>query len=72
MIRKVKNSNRFLLQGKEILMNTDRNKEHRQVKFEVKRVYVGKKPIEEVFENVIEHIVDKNIEVDNKRKQTQA
>ncbi|MBL7575657.1 hypothetical protein SAMN00017477_1685 [Peptoniphilus asaccharolyticus DSM 20463] len=53
-------------------MNTDRNKKHRQVKFEVKRVYVGKKPIEEVFENVIEHIVDKNIEVDNKRKQTQA
>lgn len=53
-------------------MNTDRNKKYRQVKFEVKRVYVGEKPIEEVFENVIEYIVNKNIEVDNKNKQMQA
>ena len=60
------------MQGKEILMNTDKNKKHRQVKFEVKRVYVGKKPIEEVFEEVIEHIVERNLENTKEEKQTQA
>ena len=36
-------------------MKTDEKKKNRKINFEVKRVYVGKKPIGEVFEEVIEH-----------------
>ena len=39
-------------------MKTDEKKKNRKINFEVKRVYVGKKPIGEVFEEVIEHIVE--------------
>ncbi|WP_115311944.1 recombinase RecR [Peptoniphilus indolicus] len=50
-------------------MKKTNEKKHRKIKFEIKRVYVGE-TITEVFEEVIEHIVDKNLEEKNK-KQTQ-
>lgn len=53
-------------------MNNEKKKKNRKIKFEIKRVYVGKKSIGEVFEGVIEHIVDKNLEEENKNKQTQV
>lgn len=51
---------------------TDEKKKNRKINFEVKRVYVGKKPIGEVFEEVIEHIVERNLENTKEEKQTQA
>ena len=41
-----------------------------KVNFQVKRVYVGKRPMEEVFGEVIEHIVEDNIKYKTKEKQT--
>lgn len=43
-------------------MKTDKKKKNRKINFEVKRVYVGKNHIGEVFEEVIEHIVERNLE----------
>ena len=43
-----------------------------KVNFQIKRVYVGKRPMEEVFGEVIEHIVETNIKHKTKAKQTQA
>mgnify|MGYP000197845587 CR=1 FL=1 len=53
-------------------MNKDKNQKNRKIYFEIKRVYVGKKPIGEVFEGVIEHIAMKNLENSKDNKQTQA
>ena len=53
-------------------MKTDEKKKNRKINFEIKRVYVGKKPIGEVFEEVIEHIVERNLENTKEEKQTQA
>ncbi len=55
-------------------MKTDEKKQgkKKKINFEVKRVYVGKKPMGEVFEGVIEHIVENNIKNNENRKQTQA
>ncbi|HBF6354657.1 TPA: recombinase RecR [Clostridioides difficile] len=53
-------------------MKKDEKKKNRKINFEVKRVYVGKKPIGEVFEEVIEHIVERNLEDNTKEKHTQA
>ncbi len=48
------------------------NKENtnKKTKFEIERIYIGKKPMEEVFENIIEHILENNIIADNKEKNT--
>lgn len=50
----------------------DNNKENtnKKTKFEIERVYVGKKPMEEVFENIIEHILEGNIITNSKEKDT--
>ena len=50
----------------------DNNKENtnKKTKFEIERVYVGKKPMEEVFENIIEHILGGNIITNSKEKDT--
>ena len=53
-------------------MKTDEKKKNRKINFEVKRVYVGKKPIGEVFEEVIEYIVERNLENKKEEKQTQT
>ena len=53
-------------------MKTDEKKKNRKINFEVKRVYVGKNHIGEVFEEVIEHIVERNLENTKEEKQTQA
>ncbi|HEL0631631.1 recombinase RecR [Streptococcus suis] len=53
-------------------MNNEKKKKNKKIKFEIKRVYVGKKPIEEVFEGVIEHIAMKNLEDTKEDKRTQA
>lgn len=52
----------------------DRKKQVKKnkVNFQIKRVYVGKRPMEEVFGEVIEHIVENNIKHKIKAKQTQA
>ena len=49
-------------------MELKKKKRSRKINYEIKRVYVGKKPIEEVFEDIIEHVVERNIEKINKRK----
>ena len=50
----------------------DNNKENtnKKTKFEIERVYVGKKPMKEVFENIIEHILEGNIITSSKEKDT--
>ena len=49
-------------------MELKKKKRSRKINYEIKRVYVGKKPIEEVFEDIIEHVVERNLEKINKRK----
>ena len=48
------------------------NKENtnKKTNFEIERIYIGKKPMEEVFENIIEHILEDNIITNNKGKNT--
>jgi hypothetical protein len=41
-------------------MNT-KKKTQKKIKYQVERVYVGEKPMNEVFEGIIEHVVDENI-----------
>lgn len=53
-------------------MELKKKKQSEKINYEIKRVYVGKKPIEEVFEDVIEHIVERNLQKDKEIKQTQA
>ena len=37
-------------------MDTKENTK-KKTEFEIERIYIGKKPMEEVFENIIEHIL---------------
>lgn len=53
-------------------MELKKKKRSGKINYEIKRVYVGKKPIEEVFEDIIEHVVERNLEKYRKNKQTQA
>ena len=53
-------------------MELKKKKRSRKINYEIKRVYVGKKPIEEVFEDITEHVVERNLEKDRENKQTQA
>ncbi|AIK75386.1 MULTISPECIES: hypothetical protein [Bacteria] len=53
-------------------MELKKKKRSGKINYEIKRVYVGKKPIEEVFEDIIEHVVERNLEKDRENKQTQA
>lgn len=52
-------------------MKVDEKNKNKKINFEVKRVYVGKKAIEEVFEEMMEHIVETNLE-NIKDKKTNA
>ena len=49
-------------------MNNEKKKKNKKIKFEIKRDYVGERPIGEVFE----HIAMKNLENTKEDKQTQA
>ena len=50
-------------------MKVDEKNKNKKINFEVKRVYVGKKAIEEVFEEMMEHIVETNLEnIKDKKK----
>lgn len=70
---KSRNSNRFLFYRKgRMQMTNEKKKKNKKIKFEIKRVYVGEKPIGEVFEGVIEHIAMKNLENTKEDKRTQA
>ena len=48
------------------------NKENtnKKTKFEIERIYIGKKSMEEVFENIIEHILENNIITKDKENNT--
>ena len=48
------------------------NKENtnKKTKFEIERVYIGEKSMEEVFENIIKHILGRKIVTDTKEKNT--
>lgn len=52
-------------------MELKKKKRSGKINYEIK-VYVGKKPIEEVFEDIIEYVVERNLEKDRENKQTQA
>ena len=41
-----------------------------KTKFEIERIYIGKKTMEEAFENIIEHILEDNIIAKGKEKNT--
>ncbi len=45
-------------------MELKNKKRSGKINYETKGVYVGKKPIEEVFEDIIEHVVKRNLEKD--------
>ena len=42
----------------------------KKTEFEIERIYIGKRPMEEVFENIIEHILEDNIIAKVKEKNT--
>ncbi len=48
----------------------DKHKENTNMKtnFEIERVYIGEKPMKEVFENLMEHILESNIITNDKEK----
>lgn len=48
-------------------MNT-KKKTQKKIKYQVERVYVGEKPMNEVFEGIIEHVVDENIKNEELKK----
>ena len=48
------------------LMDTKENTK-KKTEFEIERIYIGK-PMEEVFENIIEHILEDNIIAKGKEK----
>ncbi len=50
-------------------MDTKENTK-KKTEFEIERIYIGKKPMEEVFENIIEHILEDNIIAKDKEKDT--
>jgi len=50
-------------------MDTKENTK-KKTEFEIERIYIGKKPMEEVFENIIEHILEDNIIAKGKGKNT--
>lgn len=50
-------------------MDTKENTK-KKTEFEIERIYIGKKPMEEVFENIIEHILEDNIIAKSKGKNT--
>lgn len=50
-------------------MDTKENTK-KKTEFEIERIYIGKKPMEEVFENIIEHILEDNIIAKGKEKGT--
>lgn len=50
-------------------MDTKENTK-KKTEFEIERVYIGKRPMEEVFENIIEHILENNIITKDKEKNT--
>lgn len=53
-------------------MAEEKRTQDKRIHYEVKRVYIGKKPIGTAFEKVIEHVLEKNIKNEIKDKHTQA
>lgn len=49
-------------------MNTKKKTQKKKIKYQVERVYVGEKPMNEVFEGIIEHVVDENIKNEELKK----
>lgn len=42
-------------------VKTQRNKKGENIKYIVERVYVGDKQVEDVFEGILEHVIEDNV-----------